>query len=239
MDIISILVNRIDLLCQTNEITTNKMLFDCGLSKDVINNMKKEKPSIPSVDKILKIAQYFSVSVDYLLGNEEKPNTEISVDKKTLYNKLKALCEEKGTTVTKLCEIVTGSSGNLATWKKGYMRSDYLAKAAEYLGISTDYLLDIDTKRSENDTISELSTDKKRFLELTNIERRLLDAFKVISHDDQLIELGRIERMAEENATPPMAFAARSAGSENTNCHPKIDPAKLEALDDIPTMSEE
>ncbi len=160
MDIISILVNRIDLLCRANGITINKMLFDCGLSKDVINNMKKEKPSIPSVDKILKIAQYFSVSVDYLLDNEKKPNAEISAD-------------------------------------------------------------------------------KKRSLELTNIERRLLDAFKIISHDDQLIELGRIERMTEENATPPMAFAARSAGPENTNCRPQIDPAKLEALDDIPTMDEE
>lgn len=150
-----------------------------------------------------------------------------------MYNKLKVLCEERGTNVTKLCEIVTGSSGNLATWKKGYMRSDYLAKAAEYLGVSTDYLLGIDTKHSEDASAAELSA------ELTSIERRLLKAFKTISHDDQLIELGRIERMAEEYATPPMAFVARSVGSENTNSRPKIDPAKLDALDDIPTMSEE
>lgn len=58
-----------------------------------------------------------------------------------MYDRLKRLCDERGTTVTKLCEIVTGSSGNLATWKKGYMRSDYLLKVAQYFGVSVDYLL--------------------------------------------------------------------------------------------------
>lgn len=59
-----------------------------------------------------------------------------------MYQKLKDLCKEKGITVTQLCIQVTGNSGNLATWKKGYMRSDYLAKAADALGCSTDYMLD-------------------------------------------------------------------------------------------------
>lgn len=58
-----------------------------------------------------------------------------------MYDRLKRLCDERGTTVTKLCEIVTGSSGNLATWKKGYMRSDYLLKVAQYFNVSVDYLL--------------------------------------------------------------------------------------------------
>lgn len=59
-----------------------------------------------------------------------------------MYQKLKNLCKEKGITVTQLCIQVTGNSGNLATWKKGYMRSDYLAKAADVLNCSTDYMLD-------------------------------------------------------------------------------------------------
>ena len=58
-----------------------------------------------------------------------------------MYELLKQLCKEKGTTVTQLCILVTGNSGNLATWKKGYMRSDYLAKASQVLGVSADYLL--------------------------------------------------------------------------------------------------
>lgn len=68
MNTFEILINRIELLCNNKNIKVNKMLSDCQLSKDVVNNMKKEKPSMPAVDKILKIAKYFNVSVDYLLG---------------------------------------------------------------------------------------------------------------------------------------------------------------------------
>lgn len=58
-----------------------------------------------------------------------------------MYKMLQDLCKERGTNITKLCESVTGSSGNLSTWKKGYMRSDYLSKVADYLDCSVDYLL--------------------------------------------------------------------------------------------------
>lgn len=58
-----------------------------------------------------------------------------------MYEKLKSLCKERGMTVTQLCAEVTGSSGNLATWKKGHMRSDYLSKSADILKVSADYLL--------------------------------------------------------------------------------------------------
>ena len=58
-----------------------------------------------------------------------------------MYELLKSLCLERGINVTELCKQVTGNSGNIATWKKGYMRSDYLKKAAEILNVSADYLL--------------------------------------------------------------------------------------------------
>lgn len=58
-----------------------------------------------------------------------------------MYDILEQLCDERGVAITKLCKDVTGSSGNLSTWKKGYMRSDYLKKVAEILNVSADYLL--------------------------------------------------------------------------------------------------
>lgn len=58
-----------------------------------------------------------------------------------MYELLKKLCIERGTNITELCKQVTGNSGNLATWKKGYMRSDYLKRAAEILEVSADCLL--------------------------------------------------------------------------------------------------
>ena len=58
-----------------------------------------------------------------------------------MYDILEQLCNERGVAITKLCKDVTGSSGNLSTWKKGYLRSDYLKKVAEILNVSADYLL--------------------------------------------------------------------------------------------------
>lgn len=81
MELCKILINKIEQLCQNNNITVNQMLLKCGLRKDVVNNMKKEKPSIPSVDKIQKIAQYFNVSVDYLLGYNPEPQKDEKSEK--------------------------------------------------------------------------------------------------------------------------------------------------------------
>lgn len=104
-----------------------------------------------------------------------------------MYNKLKKLCKEKGTNVTNLCEIVTGSSGNLATWKKGYMRSDYLKKSAEYLGVTTDYLLGLDNVQSrKTESISENAQE-------------LIEMYTQLSERNQLKIIGYVQRMLEEN----------------------------------------
>lgn len=65
---VSLLMSNIKKLCDNHNITINKMLHECQLHKNVIDNMRGEKPSIPSIDKIFTIAKYFNVSVDYLLG---------------------------------------------------------------------------------------------------------------------------------------------------------------------------
>ncbi len=63
-------VIKIQNLCNQNNIAIDAMLKKCNLNPSVIDNMKKG--SMPSVDKILTIAKYFNVSVDYLLGYTPK-----------------------------------------------------------------------------------------------------------------------------------------------------------------------
>lgn len=57
------------------------------------------------------------------------------------YDRIKKLCKDNGTNITKLCIEITGSNGNSTTWKKGNIRNDYLIKIAEKFNVSTDYLL--------------------------------------------------------------------------------------------------
>ena len=64
-----------------------------------------------------------------------------------MYQKLNELCHKRKIPISKLCEQVTHSPGNLATWKKGYMRSDYLKRCCEILKVSADFLLDLPAAR--------------------------------------------------------------------------------------------
>jgi len=50
--------------------TTHRMLLDCGYNTSLVNDLKKGQ--MPSADKIATIANYLGVSIDYLIGNEEK-----------------------------------------------------------------------------------------------------------------------------------------------------------------------
>lgn len=71
-----------------------------------------------------------------------------------MYEIIEKLCREKGISITNLCKQVTGSSGNLTTWKKGYMRSDYLKKVADILEVSTDQILDRNISIFESNVIN-------------------------------------------------------------------------------------
>lgn len=58
-----------------------------------------------------------------------------------MYETIKKICAENNISVTKLCEQITGSKGNLGTWKKGSFTVETLIKISDYFNISADYLL--------------------------------------------------------------------------------------------------
>ena len=63
----------IEKLCSDNHIDVAHMLIECSLSRSTIDNMKKG--SMPSVDKMYKISQYFGCSIDFLVGGTERQST--------------------------------------------------------------------------------------------------------------------------------------------------------------------
>jgi len=58
-----------------------------------------------------------------------------------IYKRLEYLCDKNNIKMTPLCLEITGSRGNLDTWKKGNIRNDFLIKISEKFNVSTDYLL--------------------------------------------------------------------------------------------------
>lgn len=65
------LYETVMLLCSENGITKTKLERDCGFSQNSINKWAAQSPS---ADKLAKVADYFGVSVDYLLGRTDDPN---------------------------------------------------------------------------------------------------------------------------------------------------------------------
>ncbi|MBZ1354125.1 helix-turn-helix domain-containing protein [Streptococcus parasanguinis] len=62
---------KIKELADKQGISLNKLEEKLGFSRNTIYNMKK---STPNVERVSKIADFFNVSTDYLLGRTENPN---------------------------------------------------------------------------------------------------------------------------------------------------------------------
>lgn len=66
------LYENIIALCDGKGIKGGKMCTDIGMSKGILTDLKMGRQSSISTPNAQKIAAYFGVSVDYLLGEEEK-----------------------------------------------------------------------------------------------------------------------------------------------------------------------
>ena len=71
-----ILLSRIEKLCADRKISLHMAFVESGVGKNFKSNMKTANPS---VGKITMLANYFGVTVDYLIGNTELPNHHKSV----------------------------------------------------------------------------------------------------------------------------------------------------------------
>lgn len=66
------LIHNIIELCEKENISVNCMLQKCGLDKSVMDDLRKGFD--PQLGKMVVIADYFSVTVDYLINNKTVPD---------------------------------------------------------------------------------------------------------------------------------------------------------------------
>lgn len=66
-------------LLEKASISKNKLLTDLNLGKNSFVNWEK-RGTIPNGETLSKIADYFEVTVDYLLGTEPKSSASVSDD---------------------------------------------------------------------------------------------------------------------------------------------------------------
>lgn len=68
------LYDRITELCKAKGVSGSRMCLDLGLSKSTLSDIKSGRKKGISTTTAQKMAAYLGVSVDYLLGEEEKEN---------------------------------------------------------------------------------------------------------------------------------------------------------------------
>lgn len=98
-----------------------------------------------------------------------------------IIKKIEALCLQNNTTLTALCKEITGSSGNLPTWKKDRIRPDWLKAICLKFNVSCDYLLDLPLN-----------------LNITENENKVLSTFQQLNDDNQDIIIGEMKNLLKE-----------------------------------------
>lgn len=90
------LYERIAVLCSQRGIKPGRMCSDLGISRGNITDLKMGRIESLSSDSLSKIAKYFSVTTDYLLGTEQKETapTLTKKDERDIEKRLEAVLED-------------------------------------------------------------------------------------------------------------------------------------------------
>lgn len=88
------LYERIDELCRQKGITGGKMCNDLGISRSTMTELRKGRTKTLKLEKASKIAKYFDVSIDYLLGNEQKEKPAQNVQVRDEHDNIVVLDDE-------------------------------------------------------------------------------------------------------------------------------------------------
>lgn len=73
------LYNRIAELCHAKSITPGKLCSEIGIRRSLLSDLKMERKQTLSAETLTKIAAFFDVSVDYLLGKTDKKNSPVEI----------------------------------------------------------------------------------------------------------------------------------------------------------------
>lgn len=182
------LSQNIKLLCKEKNIPINAVLKACSLSNSFIYDIEKRNMS-PSIDKVLRIADYFNVSLDYLLGRDD--TREVSY--LGILTNILFLIRKNGLTENEFTKKVGLNKSAVSDWKAGKTKSynKHLPKIAEVLGVSVDELLD-------TSNLNSLISSKEQDTELKSDEVCLLTEYSKLSQRSKTILMGKLYELVDK-----------------------------------------
>lgn len=133
-----IIGQRIRKLLAKNNVKQKELAKELGVADNTISYFVSGS-RIPNTLQIIKIAQFFEVPSDYVLGITKSPNKV----KEHFAERLKELREEKGLSQTQLADEIEISRGSISFYENGERTPDIevFDRICEYFDVSYDYML--------------------------------------------------------------------------------------------------
>ena len=111
--ILEIIVENIN----NKKMTEKDCLTACGINYSFLTQWKNGKIKTPSYDKIIKLAQYLEIDLDYLFFDRIIQKNKFSEDKQRLLEMYDSLTErEKGEILGELKTLIKCRSYRRKTW---------------------------------------------------------------------------------------------------------------------------
>ena len=135
-------IDRILNLMEQNNVTAATLTKEIPLTNGVISQWKRGKQN-PSTDSIIKIANYFHVTTDYILLGKQNLKTGDGYLKEINERITNLLSSNSAFSQKDLANYIGKQPSTLSNWllKDREIPSSYLIPICEYLNVSLNYLL--------------------------------------------------------------------------------------------------
>lgn len=138
-------------LCKERGIAVTALEKELGFGRGSIGKLRNSQTS---AERLQKIADYFNVTVDYLVNGATE--VEPSALDPRVFNRIISLCDTRGINQSDLEKELGFGKGTISKWKSNPNPSaEKLLLVANYFNVSTDFLL----KGTDNNGLTE--KDKK------------------------------------------------------------------------------
>ena len=133
---------RFKSILEDNEYSRNELIKLIPISQSTLSNALSYG-IIPSIKTLIKIADFFNLSIDFLLGKSDEENFEKSASTSTFHQRFESLCIEKGVTHYKVAADCLFDKSCISKWfsKNFTPELEILELLCDYFKVSLDYIL--------------------------------------------------------------------------------------------------
>lgn len=133
---------RLKYLMLENELNGTQLAEKINVSKLSVSRYVRGT-HLPTVDVAVRIADYFKVSLDYLLGSEENNRSDSFLPCPPFSERLRLLLEQNGISKYRLNKDTKIDDESIYSWLYGRTKPslENVVRLSEYFDCTVDYLL--------------------------------------------------------------------------------------------------